>query len=64
MKFITKFNFGDAVFLLHDPEMMMFIITGITILPPQTVVYQLNSGLNLIDAYEFELADYSTKFAN
>lgn len=64
MTILTKFNFGDSVFLLHDPEMMMFVITGITILPPKTVLYHITCGLNLIEAYEFELADYSTKFAN
>lgn len=56
MKIETKFNVGDAVFLVHEPEQVAWMIVGITIAGgAMGIIYTLVCGLEMYQAHEVEL---------
>ncbi len=53
----NKFDLEQLVFLKTDPDQCIWIVTQIGIMPANVLVYRLTSGSEVVDAYEFEIAD-------
>ncbi|PPL04936.1 hypothetical protein [Parapedobacter indicus] len=53
--FISKFDFGDIVYLVTDPDQLKYIVCEIEF-KPGSVVYVVSSGKETYTAYEFELS--------
>lgn len=54
--FVSKYNFGDIVYLVTDPDQLKYIVCEIEF-RPGSVVYVVSSGKETYTAYEFELTD-------
>lgn len=54
--FTCKYDFGDIVYLVTDPDQMKYIVCEIEF-RPGAVVYHVASGRDTHAAYEFELTD-------
>lgn len=51
----NKYNFGDIVFLATDNDQNQRIVTGISILPGDVILYDLSYGSCNSSHYEFEI---------
>lgn len=51
----NKFDIGDIVYLVTDPDQIRRIITGITI-RPTGILYEVSLGATDSDHYDFELS--------
>lgn len=56
MTITTKYDLKQLVYLVHDPEQLQRMVTGINIITPKLVSYQLSCGADTSDHYEYELA--------
>jgi len=55
--FISKYNFGDILYLRTDPDQRQWMVCEIEFRPGDVVVYSISSGTDSIDVYEFEVTD-------
>ncbi|WP_262246994.1 hypothetical protein [Parapedobacter soli] len=53
--FVSKYDFGDIVYLVTDPDQLKYIVCEIEF-RPGAVVYHVTSGRESCAAYEFELS--------
>lgn len=56
MKFESKYNFGDILYLKHDADQLPWMVTEIEFRPGVTV-YHMGCGEKRIAAYEFEVTE-------
>lgn len=52
----NKFEIGQKVFLITDPEQKPRLVTGLTI-TPHNITYQLSSGSENSYHYDFEMSE-------
>jgi len=57
MKIITKYNFGDSVYVVSDPDQWRRQVVELKIIPPQTIIYICMCGDESSAHYDFELTD-------
>ena len=50
----TKYDIGDVVFLITDPDQHPRIITSISVRPQNNIVYEMACGGNSTDHYDLE----------
>jgi hypothetical protein len=55
MKINTKYNIGDIVYLVINPEVDKLMITSIVI-TPVGIYYVASKGTEVYDVYEIELS--------
>lgn len=55
MKIDNRFNLGQSVYLIHDPEQLPRMITEITV-SPNGILYEVSSGTVQYVAYGIELS--------
>ena len=51
----NKFNIGDLIYLNTDEEQLLRQITGITINPDLSLIYNIIQGLEISRHYEIEM---------
>lgn len=56
----NKYTIGDAVYLIHDPDQHMRIITAVKINPGYHVIYELSIAGQVTAHYEIELTSEKT----
>ena len=54
MKIETKYNIGDCVFLITDPDQKARIITSISIRPNNSICYEMSVGTDNSFHYDIE----------
>lgn len=52
----SRYDIEDIVYLKTDTDQNPQMITAITIRPGGTIVYELSSGTDTSDHYEFEIS--------
>lgn len=52
-----KYDIGETLILVTDPDQQERIVVGYTVLPNNTVLYRLCLGTVTSEHYEFELSD-------
>ena len=57
MKFTTKYNIEDIVYLVTDNEQLQRIILSITVYPNNLFMYEVANGTDISEHYEFELCE-------
>ncbi len=56
----SKYDIGELVYLRHDPEQEVRMVTEITIKPGPFVIYQLSRGVSASYHYEVEITEEKT----
>lgn len=52
----TKFNFGDPVYVKHDPEQQEYELIGV-VSRPGCIMYELSYLGETIEMYDFQVSD-------
>lgn len=52
----TKYNFGDIVYLKHDPKQRGYEVVGFSVLPGGTIMLELDYLGSMIDVHEFQIS--------
>lgn len=55
----TQHEFGDVVYIKHDPEQREFMVTAITV-RPGVIVYELSAGQTTLWLQSFEITNTKT----
>lgn len=53
----TKYNIGDIIYLRTDDENNARIVTGITIRPNNSIIYEVSCGTVTSSHYDFEMSN-------
>lgn len=59
MKIETKYDYGQIVFLIHDPDQLERMVIGING-RPTGIIYLLACGIAVTEHYELEIASETT----
>lgn len=60
----NKYDIADIVYLLTDEEQKKRVVTKISILPEDRLLYELSCGSNASEHYEFEITEEKNIAAN
>ncbi|MGQ0740199.1 MAG: hypothetical protein ACT4OJ_14200 [Bacteroidota bacterium] len=56
MEIKTKYDIKQHVYLVHDTEQLQRMVTGIQVITPKLICYQLSCGSEQSDHYEYEIS--------
>lgn len=56
MKISTKYNFGDIVYIGHDPKQRGYEVVGIRIKPGDAVILELDYLGDIIEMHDFQVS--------